>query len=543
MNHRAQLRLLLLSAFGVCASNQAIACTDRLDPLASPNRDVVLRFTDGRSSPITVSEARLLPDGRVSPPRVSPPVGEIQAGKFDHWGGDVVFMENDGHGGRRVCRVESWKSRMFDAVVRDSRGGGPVPRVDSSGEIRTVTYTSTPGQERNAILAKVLPYYYLDSAMAYYYDDRGHLIEVGRYASPEMRLTSKGNSAQDVTRRVLYCFTYRDDKLELAAEFAKSGPGTPAGFACDQLRRAGVSYDSYRYNADGTLSAQLRHYRVNAQDGNGPPLQFRTANQAGSGTKWLRGLGKGERASVAFRFSAANTLTHLQTTDPNVFKGDAQALYADRAQDDGVVTRYSFPVHPVPLSLVGNDFAGLDRYPRIRSYRHRDGSQISELFDAGARTPRQRQWRGVDLSRQEMYGADGKLTRVIQFDRQGGEGDGRDTLKAYVEPGVLKVTPATIGPSSYRVYDYNAQGKESLVFVCWEYDVRDGRPSEHFPWWTPDPQPRYDRHVRRFGKGHYAHECGTPDGTMLVKGYYRIKKYMAVTYGYDVEKLSYDEGR
>lgn len=78
MNHRAQLRLLLLSAFGVCASNQAIACTDRLDPLASPNRDVAMRFTDGRSSPITVSEARLLPDGRVSPPRVSPPVGEIR---------------------------------------------------------------------------------------------------------------------------------------------------------------------------------------------------------------------------------------------------------------------------------------------------------------------------------------------------------------------------------------------------------------------------------------------------------------------------------
>jgi hypothetical protein len=30
---------------------------------------------------------------------------------------------------------------------------------------------------------------------------------------------------------------------------------------------------------------------------------------------------------------------------------------------------------------------------------------------------------------------------------------------------------------------------------------------------------------------------------MRVKGYYRIKEYMAVTYGYDVEKLSHDESR
>ncbi len=542
MSRRAQLKLLL-SAFAVCMSNQAIACTDRMDPLGSPSRDVILRFTDGQSSPIAVSRERVLPDGSLSPPHVSPPVGELQAGKFDHWGGQVVFLESDGRGGRRVCRVESWKSRMFDAVVRDSRGGRPVPLVDSSGEIRTVTYTSTLGQKRNPVLANVLPYYYMDSAVAYYYNESGRLVEVGRYDSPEMRLTSKGNSAQDVTRRVLYCFTYRDDKLELAAEFAKSGPGTPAGFACDQLRRAGATYDSYRYHAHGTLSAQLLHYRINAQDGNGPPRQFRTVDSAGSGTKWLRVSGAGERTSVAFRFNAKNALTHLQTTDPRLFRGDAQALYAERAQGDGVVTRYSFPVQPVPLSLVGDEFVGLERYPRVRSYRHRDGSQISEVFDAGARTPRQRQWRHVDLTRQEMYGADGKLTRVIQFDRQGGEEDGREALRAYVESGVLQVTPTTIGPSSYRVYDYDAQGKESLVFVCWEYDARDDTPSEHFPWWIPDPQPRHDRHVRRFGKGYYAHQCGTPDGAMRVKGYYRIKEYMAVTYGYDVEKLSYDDVR
>lgn len=427
--------------------------------------------------------------------------------------------------------------------MRDYRVGRPVSLVDHSGQVATVTYTSTPAQERNPVLAKVLPYYFLDTAVAYYYDERGRLTEIARYTSPEMRSVIDKHSAQEVTRLVLYCFTYRDGNLELAAEFSSKGPVTPAGFSCDQLRRAGVTYDSYRYHADGTLSAQLQHFRVNPEEGNGPPRLFRTAGSAGSGTKWLRGSGKGERVSVVFRFSAANALTSLQTTDANLFKRDAQALYAERAQGEGAITRYSFPVQPVPLALVGNEFSGLERYPRVRRYSHRNGSQIVELFNAGARIPRQRQWRNGDLNRQEMYAADGKLTRVIQFDRQRGEDDGRDALKTYAESGVLNVTPITSGPSSYRVHDYNVQGKARLVFVCWEYDVRDDSPSEHFPWWTPDPQPRGDKRVTRFGKGYYATRCGTPDGAVLVTGYDRIKRYMAATYGYDTEKLSADDVR
>ncbi|RYY12365.1 MAG: hypothetical protein EON55_12405 [Alphaproteobacteria bacterium] len=91
---------------------------------------------------------------------------------------------------------------------------------------------------------------------------------------------------------------------------------------------------------------------------------------------------------------------------------DAQPLYAERSTSGGAKLRYSFPDQAVPLSAMDNKFANLERYPRIKMYSHRSGMVIYEMFDAGARTPRQRQWRALDLSRQEFYSGNGKLTRV-----------------------------------------------------------------------------------------------------------------------------------
>jgi len=264
----------------------------------------------------------------------------------------------------------------------------------------------------------------------------------------------------------------------------------------------------------------------------------------GAGSVWLsRGDGSGQRAIVDVSFSPSKSLTGMATAHMELFPGDAQPLYDERSVDGGVKLEYQFPMQPVPLSVIGNQFSDLDRYSRIRIYPHQSGLKIFEIFDSNSTRPRQRQWRALDLNRQEMFDAKGKLTRLIHYGAVPSKAY-EEELKRYAQIGVLKVTPTTTGYASYRVYDYDTAGKERLTFVCWQHDVPSNKPLRHFPWWTPDPTPKRSREETLiYGMKNVANRCGTPDGKMVVQGLAAIDSYMAKTYGYDVEKLSYGEAR
>ncbi|KOQ67963.1 hypothetical protein ABW44_19665 [Stenotrophomonas maltophilia] len=113
-----------------------------------------------------------------------------------------------------------------------------------------------------------------------------------------------------------------------------------------------------------------------------------------------------------------------------------------------------------------------------------------------------------------------------------------ENLRAYAEKGVLKLTPLTNGYSSYRVYDYDAAGKESLSFVCWRYEVSTNKPYAHFPWWEPDPRPKRSREAElQYGRTQVGTRCGTPDGKMIVEGMGPVKKLMETKYGFGTTKL------
>lgn len=534
------LSSFILIVSGFCIGNGASACTDRNDPLASPVSGVMLRFSDGQSSLVSILPPDVQPDGRLTLPGLSPPVADMPSGKFDRWGGEVAFIESDGRGGQRVCRVETWKSRTLDSVLRDRRGGQASRLVDDDGRTGIVEYRSTPRQERNPVLAKLLPHYYLSAAKAFYYDAAGNLSEIDRHMSMEINSLRNKYPLAVVAREVLYCFGYRAGKLSTAAGFDGPAVSQVPGFSCENVKQGEASFDEYKYNADGTVLSQLTFYRGR---GNGAVEAPDATPRGGEGTVWLsRGGERSQRARVVISLSPAKSLTDVSTKDMDLFQSDAQSLYEERSPDGGQQLKYRFPVQPVPLTVIDDQFTTIDRYDRLRSYRHRSGLQIAEFFNANSRTPRQRQWRSLDLNRQEMFDSSGRLTRVIHYGAAPRDAY-KDDLRGYAERGVLRLTPTTSGYASYRVYDYDAKGRESLVFVCWQHDAPSNKPLRHFPWWTPEPGPKRSREEALvYGMKNVANRCGRPDGTMVIQGLAQIDAYMAKTYGYDVDKLSY-QGR
>lgn len=219
---------------------------------------------------------------------------------------------------------------------------------------------------------------------------------------------------------------------------------------------------------------------------------------------------------------------------------DATAVFAQRSQEPTNKLKYRFPGERVPAEIAKGLFEGITDYTRVREYYHRSHQRIFEVFGPGAKQPHERQWRTLDLNRQENYDANGRLTRVILFGPVPGSGGYTENLRAYVEKGVLKLTPLTSGYSSYRVYDYDAAGNETLSFVCWRHEVSTNKPYAHFPWWEPDPRPKRSREAElQYGRTQLAARCGTPDGNVIVEGMGPAKKLMETRYGFGTTKLGF----
>ena len=204
----------------------------------------------------------------------------------------------------------------------------------------------------------------------------------------------------------------------------------------------------------------------------------------------------------------------------------------------GKELNYTFPGERVSPDVLKGQFDGVIAYARVREYFHRTGQRVFEIFAPGVKYPRERQWRTLDLNRQENYDANGKLTRVILSGPVSDDDGYTENLRAYAEKGILKLTPLTSGYSSYRVYDYDAAGKETLSFVCWRYEVSTNKPYAHFPWWEPDPRPKRSREAElQYARTQVGTRCGTPDGKMSVEGMGPVKTLMETKYGFGTTKL------
>ncbi|MCF7750824.1 hypothetical protein KQ945_08700 [Bacillus subtilis subsp. subtilis] len=502
---------------------------------------MTLMFNDGESARAVLQREQIQEDGRLRLPGVTPPAATRPAGTFGPTQGQVVYLESDGKGGQRVCRVEQWESRTYSPLELPQAGGAPGLRRDAAGKVRALAYRVQPAQERNPILAKLAPHYFMTRVDAFYHSADGRLVEARMHETPEIIAAANHAARTVVADRLTFCARY-DAQGRLTMTSGRNAPvSLSPGFQCGQVAPGMAEMSSYRYYPDGTLLANLRTPGPVQPDDDAAPRQ---AQPRGQGNVWFNGTGAAARRQEAlFNFIPDQGLYTLATGNMTFASFDAQPLYKERTQGGHAKLQYDFPLRPVPLTVIDDGFATLERYPRVRTYPHRSGLQVLEIFDANRRAPRQRQWRTLDLSRQETYNAKGALVQVVHYGAAPRDAYPED-LKRYAQSGVLKLTPTTNGYASYRVYDYDAAGEESLVFVCWQHDVPGNKPYRHFPWWTPDPAPKRSKEEALiYGMKNVANYCGTPDGKVVVQGLSAIDSYMAKHYDYGVEKLSYDAAR
>lgn len=385
----------------------------------------------------------------------------------------------------------------------------------------------------NPAIRQVYPYFEMRQAATLQYDVNGRLTSIQEVDAAGRKTTK-------------FCALY--DKLgrvEVANEISGLVVSDSPEFQCSQLRDASSRSDTwyFTYRPDGALASEVIK-KATRKPGEDPYREDTGPGTESTDGAWTVGgfvnVDDAELKQVVgirFHGSEKRGLVGVQSASASLVPSDATPIFAQRSHEVSQEVRYTFPGERVPPELAKGLFEGITGYTRVREYYHNTGQRIFEIFSPGAKHPRERQWRTLDLNRQENYDASGRLTRVILSGPVSGDAY-TENLRAYAERRVLKLTPLTSGYSSYRVYDYDAAGKETLSFVCWRYEVSTNKPYAHFPWWEPDPRPKRSREAElQYGRTQVGTRCGTPDGKMVAEGMGPVKKLMETRYGFGTTKL------
>ena len=489
-----------------CFPIVAGASSAGIEPWGKVPKNVQVRFSPESRGVVRVSGDRptiLAPNVAI---RLTSP-DEIENKPFDRDGGAVVYLEPNSGSGLRVVREEKWVRR--EAVFRK------VP-ADIPEAVR-----------------RVYPYFKVESSRRFIYDDQGRIESV--------IMNDSGGRSQ-----VQFCALYdAAGRVAVATSTDNNPVSFDHDFNCETLRGTpSLSMTEYfQYGNDGALKRKLSKSLV--QPGQPQESGAGAEDRAVEDGSW-RGYGELYYVnssngvgydSLVFGMSDARGIEYFETTNFSVASSDVTPVFAHRSQEASHKLRYTFTGERVPPDLAKGLLEGVVGYARVRQYYHSTGQRVFEVFAPGAKYPRERQWRTLDLNRQENYDTSGKLTRVILSGPAPADGY-TENLRAYAEKGVLKLTPLTNGYSSYRVYDYDATGRESLSFVCWRYEVSTNKPYAHFPWWESDPRPKRSREAElQYGRTQVGTRCGTPDGKMIVEGMGPVKKLMETKYGFGTTKL------
>lgn len=442
---------------------------------------------------------------------IGPDLSELKNEPFDSNGGSVYYLESSGQG-QRICRAEEWRRRKSK-----------------------LTGEASPERLHPAV-RPVYPYFELHKMYELDYDSVGQLTSI--HATD-----AKGH------RETTFCALYDDDgRIEVANQSSGMSVSDVPDFTCSQLREKASKKMTwyFTYRSDGALvsvvdkEATRKRGEQPERDDTATGAETTDGAWIASGYMYVDGANGRREVAITFHGSDRQGLLGVRDSSMTVVQSDATALFAQRSRDPRHKLRYTFPGERVPMELATGLFEGVTDYTRVREYYHRSHRRIFEVFGPGAKQPHERQWRTLDLNRQENYDANGRLTRVILFGPVPGSGGYTENLRAYAEKGVLKLTPLTSGYSSYRVYDYDAAGNETLSFVCWRHEVSTNKPYAHFPWWEPDPRPKRSREAElQYGRTQVGTRCGTPDGRMIIEGMGPVKKLMETRYGFGTTKLGF----
>lgn len=345
---------------------------------------------------------------------------------------DISYYERDGKGQWRVCRVEEWwpPDAGNDEASRE--------------QLRAITRRYAAG---NPALNGLGPQYMALYATLYFYDKKGRLIrlEEGDFQKPEQKASIK------------ICREYdSDDNLTLLLDprNSQSCQANPPDVRDEWIRYRYGKYEGKQvellneWHSGSAAGRWSKHFGV-FRTGVGPDAIVGGAKaKIGRGVTLIYGSNAGKLDN-----NAANTVL------------DAFGRVNAAA--------YFFTQPPTSLELLEKPDL-IYRYERRRQ-TYVDGQHVKlyELFRPNEHRSRHRYYSAAGyILRQEQFDATGRVTRVITVNgwRQPRPGPRPDVNDKLLTDKGLKL----LGHQIYhRVYDFDVQGKPTLVAVSWNRKIRN----------------------------------------------------------------------
>lgn len=407
-------------------------------------------------------------------------------------------------------------------------------------------------QERNPILARLTKHYFLRSAVGYFYDTQGRLIEERYYQSDEINNNPLANKRPIRHEDLRHCFRYHPDPPHALLWHGKRSAAEDADampLDCTQLTRTNSRQTEYTPLPDGRF-VTLEIYPTDKVEPN--HIDYNNKKLAGEwsaiGRVYLAEAvtaRNGQRlAATSFTANARHRLTFTRTQGLGFGERDRTPMFTDDVlTGHDLDIHYNFPIDPVPLEVARKGLDDIYQYRRVRTTSgSRLGATIAEEFTAGSHLPHRRMWSNMNgIFREEFFDEQGRPTRTLNrgyFDQDAGY---PENLRAYVEAGTLKVTPIADSYFGFRVYEYDASGRERLALVCWEYDTEEDKLFMPFPWWNGGQPKQFANRMERVNYYRFkvSKRCGPPDGSSFVVETGDIVEYMRKTYGWGSMKTSY----
>lgn len=362
--------------------------------------------------------------------------------KLSGTGGFIYYYEPDGKGGRRICRVEEWRSRdpaQYQAI------GAPSSAQPHQG------HQADSRQTHNPVLAELARAYIPLRATQFLYNTAGQIRVVGDFEEKNWQApgTIDGYVVGPDWEAVDHaCYLWRpDDQLERYAPY------------CSRRGKMYVTstYFEYRYAADGAPAGTVVH----------APFQSHVSPDAWTETWYL----KVNNSEIEAGANSEDGVLYITGAGILAPKDNNDFNWQD--DDVNIDGQYAFP-DKVPLSLLEQ----LDTIYNYRRVRETGAGlmrvRVLEVFPAGSSQATDRLWLNLDnnrVVRQEQY-RNGKLWRVINIDlesiKRNWAFDEKHRLrygKYYEEH--LDGYPIRPQDLKHRVYEYDAAGKEKLVAVSW----------------------------------------------------------------------------
>ncbi len=453
---------------------------------------------------------------------------QLDMGKMGEEGATVLFYEPNGQGGRRLCRWENWDNRVakrgYDGII------APLPKP--------LPPTVSPQYETHPVLKKWAETYHRVVIGHLRYDTHNRLIWYGesrRHDDLDGRDPDPKDPTDGWVARPYSCFLYdaqgrpsrtvdvdgRLDKVRpvvrtcekretgeagLHDYFYDSGTGAYRG-----MRNQFAATNRKRIDLDGAEREAEARRVANAPAVPGKVIwNYRPDGQSYIVRgEWMPQLTNGFIETV-----------HLETTLEAEGHAGSSGRYISDSYDNKFF-RYWLYDHLLVRSVLDQDdpIAALKKLHRLRIQKWGPGPVYEHFTPQGILRHRLFTLGDSRTIRHEQFDETGRLKRIINLGLMTDKNKDyyySENLAAYKDQ--IKVGPYLM----YRVYEYDAAGKEKLVALSWY----PRSPYDHMP---TDIVDEVKKDIKRAWRNHRhpekaeenntfpPHFFGTPDGTVKWK--------------------------